>query len=401
MLTHTRQSVGVHRYSGFLAAAASVSALVRTEAAASEARAQVTDAVADALRTTGLYWMVVPTEVGGGGGDLHDAIDVVAALSADDGGTGWSFMANALTTGFAAAHVGEDAAYAMFGGEKLALTAGMLSPAGRGALVDGGVRGGGRYQFGSGCAQADWMGAGMILLEDGKPILGQDGRPLTRICYVPRDQVEFLGNWNVSGLSATGSQDYLLAEGFVANDFTIDGALVTPTAPLRGGDLHRVGLITWVALGHAAFAVGLMRRALEEIATLASTKTRLGYPGTVAANELFQRDFVTAEARYHSGRLFCHEVFGAVQESALAGHTPNAEQVARMRACATWLTEVATDVVRTCHVWSGSAGLRPTDLSRLTRDMFAGTQHMIVDPASLAQHGAPIVAAWNRNAQPH
>lgn len=396
MLIQMEKFVQAGRSGRFTEAAASVSALVRSQAPASEAQAHVTDEVAGALRETGLFWMVVPEEVGGGGGDLHDAIDVVEALSADDGGTGWSFMANALTTGFAAAFVGDDAAEAMFGGNRLALTAGMLAPAGKGVLVDGGIRGGGRYQFGSGCAQADWMGAGMILMKDGKPIMGEDGRPRTRICYVPRERVEFLGNWNVSGLNATGSQDYVLPEGFVAEDYTIDGALVTPLAPRRGGDLYRTGLITWVALGHAAFALGIMRRALEEIATIASSKTRLGYVGTVATNELFQRDFVAAEASYHSGRLFCHDVFGAVQDSALAGNAPTVEQVARMRVCATWLTQVAMDVVRTCHVWSGSAGIRePSDIGRVTRDMFAGSQHMIVDPASLVQFGAPIVAAWN------
>lgn len=196
----------------FVAAAKSISTLIRADAQEAEERGCLTDRVEAALRDTGLYWMMVPRELGGGGSDLHAAIDVIESITADDGGTGWSFMANAATTGFAGAFVSENAAEKMFAGPTLGLTAGMLGPVGKATRVDGGIRGSGHYSFGSGCQQADWIAGGMLLLQDGRPILNSDGLPCTAVCYVPRDEVTFVDNWDVSGLRATGSHDYTISD---------------------------------------------------------------------------------------------------------------------------------------------------------------------------------------------
>ena len=378
----------------FPAVARSLSSLIRDDADAAEQRGGLTPEVADALRSSGLYWMLVPTELGGGGADLHATIDVIEALSAADGATGWSFMANAVTTGFAAAYVGDVAADEMFGGTTMGLTAGMLAPAGRATVADGGFNASGRYGFGSGCEQADWMGGGFIVTDGGRPVLDAHGVPLMRIGYVPRDRVEFIDNWDVSGLHATGSHDYVIAEQFIGDDFTVNGSLRTPDHPRRG-DLFRIGLVGCVSVSHAAFALGIMRRALHEVARIAVSKTRLGYESNVAANETFRREFAVHEASYRAGRAHCHDVFGAVQQSASSGEFPSDEQVARMRVTTTWLTQTAADVVRFCHMWAGSEAIRhPSALGRCTRDVLVATQHIMVDPASIAQHGAPLIAEW-------
>ena len=394
-------TTSAEKRAAFLSSASNLSALIMAEASAAEEQGFVTDPVADALRETRLFWMMLPTEVGGGGGDMLVALDVIEELCRADGATGWSFMANAMTTGFAGAYVGDSAADAMFGGAVPAITAGMLAPGGRGVPVGGGYKGGGKYAFGSGCAQADWMGAGMILMKDGAPIMEANGRPRTRICYMPKDRVEFLGNWDVTGLKATGSQDYLVPEQFFPQEFTLDGALDSPDAPKRGGDLYRIGLMGFVAVSHAAFALGIMKRALEEIAEIASTKKRLGYASTVANNDIFKREFAKHELAYRSGRAYCYEVFDDAQTTVLDGGTLSAEQSARMRVVATWITEVAMDVTRFCHIWAGASAIRlPSALARCVRDMHAGSQHMIVDPVSMAQFASALIEPWRTKQLP-
>lgn len=387
-------TVPTEKRAALLSSARDLAGLIRAEAAEAEAQGFVTAAVADALKQTRLFWMVLPAEVGGGGGDLLTALDVIEELCRADGATGWSFMANAMTTGFAGAHVGEDAADAMFGGATPAITAGMLAPGGRATAVAGGIRGGGRYGFGSGCAQADWMGGGMILTCGGAPIIGENDRPVMRIAYLPKDQVQFLGNWDVTGLRATGSQDYLIPEQFFADDFTIDGALDSPADPRRGGALYRVGLSAFVAVSHAAFGLGMMKCALEEVASIASGKKRLGYTTTVANNEIFRREFTQHESMYRAGRAYCYEVFGDAQECVLAGGTLSSEQRARLRLVSTWVTQLASDVTRFAHGWAGASSIRDGVLARCVRDMNVGTQHMIVDPVSMAQFAPPVLEAW-------
>ena len=379
----------------FVDAARSVTELVRTDADIAEQQGGLTARVDQALRESGLYWMMLPLELGGGGADLHQAIDVIESLSADDGATGWAFMANAATTGFAGAYISDTAAEQMFGGETLGLTAGMLAPAGRASLVPGGIRGGGRYSFASGCSQADWIGAGMLIMNGKAPVLRADGTPVTRICYLRLDDVEVVDNWNVSGLIATGSHDYVITDRTISDDFTVDGALVSSVAPLRGGDMYRIGLIGFITLSHSAFALGVMRRAIEEIAEIASTKKRLGYPTTVANNDMFRSEFSSHESSYWAAHALCHQVFDDLQTTAVAGHGPDGTQVARLRATTTWVTQTAMNVVQFAHLWAGSAAIRnPSALGRCTRDLLVGSQHMMVDPVTMAQFAPPLISSW-------
>ncbi len=385
----------------FIDAARSITEIVRADGDDAERRGGLTGRVEAALRETGLYWMMVPREVGGGGADLRQAIDVIESLSADDGATGWSFMANAATTGFAAAFVSDNAAEQMFGGTTLGLTAGMLGPSGRATLVPGGICGGGRYSFASGCTQADWMGAGMLIMNGDTPVLKADGTPLTRICYLPRNDVKVIDNWDVSGLNATASHDYVISDRTIPDAFTVDGALVSPVAPQRGGDLYRIGLIGFITLSHSAFALGIMRRALEEIAEIASTKKRLGYPTTVADSDIFRNEFTGHESSYWAARAHCHDVFDGLQHTACAGRAPDESQVARLRATTTWVTQTALGVAQFAHRWAGSAVIRnPSALGRCTRDILVGSQHMMVDPVTMAQSAPPLIAAWRDASAP-
>ena len=63
----------------------------------------------------------------------------------------------------------------------------MLGPGGKSVEVEGGMKGAGKYAFGSGCDHADWFGAGMLVREDGKPRLLANGLPEVRVCFVPRE----------------------------------------------------------------------------------------------------------------------------------------------------------------------------------------------------------------------
>ena len=47
---------------------------------------------------------------------------------------------------------------------------------------------------------------------DGAPRMITPERPAIRVFFVPRDRVEFRGNWDVMGLVGTGSFDYVVPE---------------------------------------------------------------------------------------------------------------------------------------------------------------------------------------------
>ena len=345
-----------------------------------------------AFRDTELFWLALPVELGGGGADLITTLETLEEVSRADGSTGWSLMANMSGTALAGAFVGEAAARQMFGGGRRAITAGMLGPGGRAVEVPGGLRGEGTYSFGSGSAHADWIGAGMLVIENGAPRLLANGQPEVRVCFLPREQVEMLGNWNVMGLTGTGSYDYRVPEQFIGNEFIMERTELTPR---RGGPLFTLGIAGIACLGHAAVALGLVKRSLQEIARIAADKRRPGYPSVIADHPVFRREFAIREAAAQSSRAFVMNVFADAQATVLGGGTLSPVQRARFRQSTTYLHEIGAEVVRFCYQWGGSSAQRMSSpLGRCMRDMGTATQHIFVDPLSLADAAPPILAHW-------
>jgi len=365
--------------SSLLERARALTPLIEAEAARGEQEGTMTAAVVEALRDAGLFWILVPTELGGSEADACTALAVFEELAYADGSAGWSAMANATTSCFAAIYTGDEAVEAMFG-EHLGIHAGMLGPMGRAHQVDGSFRLDGRYQFASGSGHSSWLGAGAMEIVDGEPAVSELGLPAMRVFFLPRDQVEFKGNWNVLGLSGTGSYDYVVDGAVVAEPFSFS---LLEAAPRRGGPGYRIGLFGLTAIGHAGFALGVGRRAIDEVLAIARAKQRLGAE-PIAEQQIFLHDFAMHDAAMRSARAFVFESFAEAEAAALTDGMASLEQQQRMRQCTTYATRVAADAARFAYTWAGSSGLRsPSVVQRCFRDIHAGTQHLYVDNNTL------------------
>jgi alkylation response protein AidB-like acyl-CoA dehydrogenase len=377
----------------FVARARAIARLVRREAAVTESSGTLSPAVVQAMRDTELFWMMVPTDLGGGGCDLTTAIEVIAEVTCADGSSGWSLMANATQTAIAAAYCGNSAVETMFGNGRRAITAGMFGPGGKSVEVSGGYLGAGKFSFASGSNHANWIAAGMMVLENGVPRKLASGQPEVQVCFVPREKVKFLGNWNVNGLQGTGSYDYELPEQQIPRDFAFERTAVTP---LRGGTVFSLGIAAFACAGHAAVALGLMRRALAELIGVVSKKTRPGYSGPIAEYPVFKEQFSLNEAEYHACRDYVFRVFKDGENTVGANRPLSTEQRARFRQATTWAHRIAGDVVRFCHYWSASEGIRASaPLGRCLRDVYVATQHVFVDPVTLVDAAGPLIEAWS------
>src|SRR5579871_3508337 len=371
--------------------AAGLAPLINAEAAGADAAGTLTAPVVAALADAGLFGLLVPRSLGGMEADAVTTLLVFEELSAADGSTGWSFLANATTTAFAAAYTGDAAVKEMFSGPGPAIHAGMLGPRGAAKVVDGGYRVHGRFSFGSGCGHAGWIGAGTLVTKDGEFVVGRSGMPEMRVVFVPRDRVEFLGNWDVLGLSGTGSYDYELPEQFVGEDWTFP---LTAEVAQRGGPVYRLGVLVLTSIGHCGFALGVGRRALQEIARLSGHKQRMGAAVPIRDQQLFQHDFAFHEAALRSARSYALEVFGSAQGSVEAGDDLTDEQRHRVRQATTYATRVAADAVRFAYTWAGTDGLRPGPLQRCFRDIHAATQHIFVDNSTLTAATPVLLAGY-------
>lgn len=375
-----------------VARARSLATLVNDQSAAGEQGATMTDPVVDALKETELFWLLVPKSLGGLQADLLTSIAVWEEVSRADASAGWALMTNSTGTAVAAGFCSDDAVAQMFTGRRRAIMAGMLGPGGTCEAVPGGYRGSGKYQFGSGFNNADWIGAGMHIREgDGIRRL-PNGTPQVQVCYVPRDKVNCTGNWDVFGLTGTGSFDYALPELFVAEGFTLERS---QTAGKRDWNLYQVGIAGLACAGHTGVALGIMKRALEEIAHIAFGRRRPAYQTVLGEHPVFRRDFAYHEASYQAARAFTWEVYRDAQDTLAAGGTLSDVQRQRFRQNVIHVHRVAADVVRFAYESSGSEGLRnPSAIGRCMRDMYAATQHIFVDTNAMVDVAVPILDRW-------
>ena len=355
--------------------------LIEQEAGRSEADATLSPVVVDALHESGLFGLMVPKELGGEEADLPTVLEVYEEVCGADGSTGWTLLANATTSAFAGAYTGPAAVDAMFDGTHIPVAAGQFSPRGTATRHDDGFTVAGRYSFGSGSAHAAWIGGGALELADGELVMAPTGMPFIRAYFVPRDRVTFLGNWDVMGLAGTGSYDYEVPEQTVDEDFTFN--LVAAEAR-RGGPVYRLGVLGLTAAGHAAFALGVGRRGMDELTRIVQTKHRLG-ADPLRDQQLFRHDYAMHDAALLAARAFVFESFAVVQDVLEAGDDPTIEQRQRLRQSTTYATRVATDAVRFAYTAAGTDALRPSVLQRCFRDLHASTQHLVVDNNTLTE----------------
>lgn len=356
--------------------------LIRAAADECEQYGTLPPPLVELLRDAGMFWLLVPEEVGGAGADVLTQIRVVEELTAADGSVGWSVMANMSVTGFCGGHCTDAAVDSLFLGPQKSIVAGMFAPMGKLRRVDGGVVAQGNFSFGSGTGHANWIGGGARSVDGQSEV----------IFLVPRENVVFKGNWDVLGLIGTGSFDYQIPEQFVSDDFVVNrvGGVAR-----RGQPTQRLGLQIMGSAGHAGVALGLARHAFEELNTILSAgKSRAGV-APVIEQQLFKHDFALVEGKLAAARAYVFETFGAALETVIRGDSYSELEYQRIRQASTLVTRVAYEAVEFAYQWSGSKGLRePGALGRIMRDMHGATQHVYIDPTTLVNAAPSLFAAY-------
>ena len=374
-----------------VARARSLRSLVEAEAEEAEATGTTTKPVVDAVTEQELFWTMVPEAAGGLEAPIAECLGVFEELAYADGSTGWSVMANATSSTFAALYCDDDAVRTMFPAGARGVHAGMFGPVGQAAEDDGGYRFSGNYRFGSGCRHATWIGAGAVETRAGEPVTTDSGLPSLLVGFLRPEQVELRGNWEVMGLAGTGSDDYAVTDEVVAAGYTFR---LLEAQPLRGGAMYQIGLFGLVASGHAGFALGVGKRALDEVLAIAEAKQRMGSFETVTAQQLFQHEFAMHDAAMRAASAYVYETFGEAEATVLAGSPCSLVQQQRMRQATTYATRIAADAARFAYTWAGTDALRnPSVLQRCFRDIHAGTQHIYVDNNTLTAYTQTLLAA--------
>jgi alkylation response protein AidB-like acyl-CoA dehydrogenase len=368
---------------GALDLARSVSGLIEADAARSEADRTVTAATLDALHGADLFRLQVPAELGGAEADLLTACAVVEEICRADGSAGWSLMAGMANMAIAGAFFSDEAVKEIFGDPR-SVIAGQIAPRGVAVAEPAGYRVEGTFGFASGSSHANWLFGGFRETSgDGSPVRLENGLPSVVVGVFPKQAVELLGNWDVIGLVATASVDYRIPDQLLPTPYTFE---FFRAGPQRGGPLYRIGANGLTCVAHSGFALGVARRALDEIGSIARTKRRPGRP-TLIGDPLFQYEYAQAEAALDGARSFVRSALGDLEAAAYRDEV-TLQLRARARLATSHACTTAAEVVGVAYRHSGSTGLRQGSvINRCYRDIAAGEQHVFTDHNSVRDAG--------------
>ena len=344
-------------------------------------RAEIEDArqlprdLAAALRRSQVFRLGLPKTVGGLQATPQEILQAIETVAAADGSTGWCAMVG-VANNIAAGYMHESGARAVFADPDVP-TAGIAAPAGAATRVDGGVQVSGRWPFASGVTDADWLWAGCMVMQDGKPHMTPHGPEIIHVC-VPMSAVAVHDTWRVSGLNGTGSNDVSVAGAFVPDDRIFN--LFFPQGHCRDA-LYRMPSLGWFVSQVGAVSLGIARAALDELVELAQTKIPTLSMAVLADRPAAQIAVAEAEASLAAARAFLYASVDDHWQTLIAGDSLSPRQIAINRLAALNATAAAAAVARTAATLAGGGAIyTSSSMQRHVRDTEAITHHFTVAP---------------------
>lgn len=380
------------RLTPLLERAAALSGVTESEAEASERAATLTPKTVEALRDSGLLRAFLPRELGGLELEPVEIVELVEELARQDGSAGWCFGMNGFIGGLCVAALPEAGIDRIFGHDPPSvLMAGGFPPQGRADRADwngagdgGDWRVSGHFRFGSGLRHADYAVCTVVEFDGDAPRM--DGAiPQMRTFVVPREEVRLADNWDVSGLQGTGSVDYFLDDQRLPDAMSFVSSSLTP---LRGKALFGIPMVSLAGAPHVGFALGVGRRALQEVAELAGARQRLASPSKLAARGAFQQGYARSRTQLDAARALVLETFAAVGDAHRATGAVGPDARGAAYAATVHAYEAALEASRFAFRAAGSSALfRSTRLQRCLRDIEAGAQHVLASEESWERVG--------------
>ena len=191
------------------------------------------------------------------------------------------------------------------------------------------------------------------------------------------------------GLQATASYDYDVTDVYVPKSATFK--LLAPTRH-RGGPIYELGVLPLTAVGHAGFAIGVVRRALDELVAIARSKHRMGAASGLADSEYFLHALGTLEGRFRAAEAWVRQSFARLERSVTDTATCDPVRANEARQATVHVTQDGADIVQDAYRLAGTSALRKGPLERCFRDIHAGSQHFFASPTPTLDFARDVMA---------
>ncbi len=333
------------------------------------------DALVRLLGERGFFDLMRPAVYGGLELDLATGFRAVEEVSVADGAAGWCVVIGG--GGGPVRYLAPETAREIYRpGVPLA---GVGSPTGRFTPVDGGYRVTGRWAYASGSHHAAWIALGGLVMDGGAPRM-INGMPEYRVAYVRPSDIEILDTWHVAGLRATSSNDVAADDVFVPAERS---AAPMTDAPVLTGAVFAIPQFTLFSITLIPVALGIARRAIEEITLLAQAKVPLTSTTPLREKPLAQYELGRAEGLLQAASALLYNTIDELVATVERGDEISMALKGRVRLAGTFGTDAASQAVEICYrLGGGTSNYETSALQRCMRDMHAITQHFIVASAN-------------------
>lgn len=325
----------------------------------------------DALAAAGILGLMSSPEVGGGGGSLGDAAEVVERIAAACGSTAMVVLMHYTAVTAVEAHGPRDVREAIARGEHVCSLA--FSEAGSRshywAPMSTATAEGDRVRLQAAKSWVTSAGEAHSYVWSSRPVEA-DG-PMT-LWLIPAD---------AAGLRTAGPFDGVGLRGNGSNPVTADGVVVPADARL-GADGEGLDIATSIMLptflvGNAAFSVGLMEALVDEAAAHLM-RTRLEHlDQTLAQQPTSRAEFARVRTRADEAKAFLVDTLAALE----SGRADAELRVLQVKAVAAEASSAVADgVMRLC---GGAAFRKELGVERRFRDSLAAR---VMAPTTGALH---------------
>jgi len=336
-----------------------------------QARAVPRD-LAEKLRLAGVFRRYVPRSHGGDEMWPDEGLTVIEELARADASVAWVAAVGSEGPSFYA-YLPPETYDKIYSAGPDVIHSGVINATGRAVRDGDGYRFSGRWSFASGSNNADYICIHGVL--DGE---STGAGPATRLGVVPADKVQIDDVWRTSGLKGTASNDIVVNDLFVPEEWTGTFAELPKVAR---HPLDQRPLLARFGAEFAAVAIGIAQAALDDILDIARNKVPATSPSKLAADPVAQYMVGNLATDLYMARTLLHQVARDDQAS-VGGPIDNAAMVSR-RARLSKAASVAASVVEGAYSLSGTTGMfESCPLQRRIRDVRAVTQHYLLSARS-------------------
>ncbi len=162
--------------------------------------------------------------------------------------------------------------------------------------------------------------------------------------------------------------------------------------PYRGGPLYLQAVLGFIAWSHIGFALGIARRALDELIQQITLTKGMYRPSPLLERQVVHRLVGKFDLDLVAARLLAHDRYRTVWRRLDAGLPIDAATYAELQVIALYVTDLATEIATAAFRYGGAGALyEPNILERLLRDIQAAGQHIFVSDVNYEVQGAHVL----------